>query len=375
MQNNNASYRKVFVNGNNPPFSLSFDGPTQQQQPGIQAWQDFDTDVDLVNIQVDGEGLFILGTKVTDLGGGMWHYEYALQNLNSHRSAASFTVPFPTGITLDNIGFHDVDYHSNEPWDGADWSHNGGLGGEMTWSTTDFAVSPDANALRWGTLYNFRFDAMAPPELVDLTIGLLRPGVPIDVTATVLVPVVCDGNSSCDLAENQCNCAIDCGDPPVFENSCSDTIDNDCDVDVDCGDTDCCGDPFCSVDSDGDSYFGCLDCDDAVGEVWSRPTDTSQLLMTKDGNGDSVLNWGPPGDLGGDSVTYEVLRTAEPTHFSGASCLIPVNPAGTTMTDTDPAEPMYAYLVRAVNDCPGEEGKGSIGAASSGELRKGPSCN
>ena len=236
-------------------------------------------------------------------------------------------------------------------------------------------MNPDANALRWGTLYNFRFDTTAPPEFGEVTIELFRPGVPIDVTVTVLVPTVCNGNSSCDVAENQCNCAVDCGDPPVIESVCNDTIDNDCDVDVDCGDEDCCGDPFCSVDFDGDSYFGCLDCNDAAGDSWSRPGDTSQLLMTKDGNGDSVLTWGPPGEMGGNFVTYEVLRTRAPGEFVAASCLIPANPSGTTMTDTDTPPPLYSYLIRAVNECPGEQGKGSIGTDSNGEPREGPSCN
>ena len=35
--------------------------------------------------------------------------------------------------------------------------------GAITWATTAYAVNSNANALRWGTLYNFRFDADAPP--------------------------------------------------------------------------------------------------------------------------------------------------------------------------------------------------------------------
>ena len=35
----------------------------------------------------------------------------------------------------------------------------------MTWSTETFATNQNANAIRWGTLYNFRFDADRPPQV------------------------------------------------------------------------------------------------------------------------------------------------------------------------------------------------------------------
>ena len=52
-------------------------------------------------MQIPGDGLFILASKVTDLGDGSWHYEYALHNLNSHRSARAFRVPIPDGGHVD----------------------------------------------------------------------------------------------------------------------------------------------------------------------------------------------------------------------------------------------------------------------------------
>ena len=34
--------------------------------------------------------------------------------------------------------------------------------GKVAWATTPFAANNNANAIRWGTLYNFRFDASLP---------------------------------------------------------------------------------------------------------------------------------------------------------------------------------------------------------------------
>ncbi|MCH8252143.1 MAG: hypothetical protein IID36_06800 [Planctomycetes bacterium] len=101
------------------------------------------------------------------------------------------------------MGFHDVSYHSGEPFDGSDWPGTAGLGA-VSWSTTKFAIDPDANALRWGTLYNFRFDADLPPGNGDVTIGLFKPGTPAAVAVAAIVPggdpPVC-GNSEVEIGE------------------------------------------------------------------------------------------------------------------------------------------------------------------------------
>jgi hypothetical protein len=128
-----------------------------------------------------------VGYRVTDLGGGTWRYEYAVYNMYSDRSAGSFSVPIPTGVTPSNIGFHDVDYHSGEPYTNTDWTATV-AGGSITWSTQTFGVNPNANALRWGTTYNFRFDAARAPGNVTATLGLFKPGTPTQVTVGVRGP-------------------------------------------------------------------------------------------------------------------------------------------------------------------------------------------
>jgi len=186
-QANNASYRKVLV-GASPNFNLSFDGLTQRQQPAIHAWKVADPSVTETPVQADGR--FLVSAAATPLGGNLYHYEYAIQNLSSHRGAQSFSIPFPPGTTVSNVGFHDVDYHSGEAYDGTDWTVTVSSGA-VTWATVPFATNPDANALRWGTLYNFRFDADVAPGLGGASLGLFRPGSSTGVQALTVTPGPC----------------------------------------------------------------------------------------------------------------------------------------------------------------------------------------
>jgi hypothetical protein len=176
---NNASYRQVTV-GSSPTFGLSMTGTFFEQKPAIFAWPAQDSTVILVPVDVPGSiaQRFYLARKVTDLGGGLWHYEFALHNLNSDRSARTFSVQFPVTANFTNIGFKDVEHHSGEPYALNDWLPST-AGGLLSWSTDTFATDPNANALRFSTMFNFWFDADQPPT-TDLiyTIDLFKPGTP-----------------------------------------------------------------------------------------------------------------------------------------------------------------------------------------------------
>lgn len=195
-QFNNASYKRMTVGtAQGGSWNLAFTGEARQMTPAIFAWReradgpsgDDDLGVTITSADVPGEGRFYVGHKVTDLGAGLWAYEYAVQNLNSHRSAGSFSVPVSDDIDVSDIGFHDVNYHSGEPYSGADWP--GVIGsGSLTWSTESFGDNPNANALRWGTLYNFRFVADRPPVSGTVSLGLFRPGSPGALSIPALVP-------------------------------------------------------------------------------------------------------------------------------------------------------------------------------------------
>lgn len=206
-KNNNASWRQVsaaFSSGTNFTFGYFGSNPntdTHRQEPGILAWKNFDPTVTVTNIITPENAnanpnltvaRALLAVQATDLGNGTYHYEYALQNLNSDRSIYSFSVPLPTGATITNIGFHDVDYmdgdgSGNTNEDGTDWpgvvSANA-----ITWACTQTsAQNVNANALRWSSLYNFRFDADVAPVTGDATLVQFKPGAQT-LSVSTLVP-------------------------------------------------------------------------------------------------------------------------------------------------------------------------------------------
>ncbi len=174
---NNASWRRMVVlTMQDGGWNLGMAGTTRQRRTAIQAWVELDFRVSFQFVDVPGEGRFVVGYRVHEVGDGTWDYEYAVQNYNSHRGARSLQIPFGPDVTLSQIGFHDVDYHSGEPQDGTDWAVS--TGGGLSWSTASFDAQPNANALHWGTTYNFRFRADRPPVDGEIQLGLFRPGPP-----------------------------------------------------------------------------------------------------------------------------------------------------------------------------------------------------
>lgn len=196
--NNNASYRRVLVGSlSGGSYTLSLTGSTFQEKPAIYAWKEHglgvgipDPNVTIEIVDVVGDGRFLVASKVSENGDGTWHYEYAIQNLSSDRSAGSFAVPSAEGSDPANIGFHDTFSHSGEPYSNTDWTMAAD-NGSVTWATQTFAQNANANALRFGTLYNFRFDAATPPTSGVATIGVFKPatGGSTATTANVSVPV------------------------------------------------------------------------------------------------------------------------------------------------------------------------------------------
>ncbi len=186
--NNNVSYRRYNVTGTGSPFSFSPAAATVRTQPAINAW----TGSTQSEIKPDSvnDGIGILAYKVTNPSPGVWHYEYAIYNQNLDRAIQSFSIPLGAGVTLTNVGFKAPPQHPGWANDGtvggagfsnAAWSSTQ-AGGLLTWATETFAQNPNANAIRWGTMYNFRFDSNRPPQAMNATIGFYKTGSPFVVS-------------------------------------------------------------------------------------------------------------------------------------------------------------------------------------------------
>src|SRR6476620_11016144 len=198
---NNASYRKFLVSGTTN-FTFSPVGQTQRMQPAIMAWAATGATVTQYQPVPGSDGIFFVGYKVTGPDNGLWHYEYAIYNENLDASIQSFSVPLATA-NISNIGFHappqepgwandgtfNNQGYSSMPWavtqDPGCQQWNGDC---LMWNSETFAQNQNANAIRFGTLYNFRFDADLRPTLWYATIGFFKTGSPI--TVVVQAPVL-----------------------------------------------------------------------------------------------------------------------------------------------------------------------------------------
>src|SRR5438270_3572828 len=186
---NNASYRQYSVTGINQPFSFSSVGATVREQPAIMAWTG--AIVNEGEPDPGNDGIFFVGYKVTGPNAGVYHYEYAIYNQNLDRAIQSFEVVYPLfpPIVLDNVGFHAPPQHPGFANDGT--QGDAGYSSDpwifttsftsATWNCQTFAENQNANAIRFGTLYNFRFDSTAPPAETTANIGFFKTGSPISV--------------------------------------------------------------------------------------------------------------------------------------------------------------------------------------------------
>ena len=181
---NNASYRQFNVTGTTN-FTFAPAGETVRMTPAINAWTGATINPIEPEPGVDGRGF--IAYKVTNPSSGVWHYEYALYNMNLDRAIQSFSVPLGCGVMVSNLGFHAPPNHPGFPNDGtlggagfsnAAWSSTQ-TADALSWDSQTFAQNQNANAIRWGTLYSFRFDSNQPPQATNATIGFFKTGSPV----------------------------------------------------------------------------------------------------------------------------------------------------------------------------------------------------
>ena len=138
------------------------------------------------------DGRFAVGVRVTGPVGGVYRYEYAVHNIDNHRGGASFRIPLTAPITVQNVGFRDIDTNPLNDW-------------TFSNSPTELVWTAAANnALDWNTIYNFYFESTTAPgaggALLDqarIGGGALNVAVPTDVPGGVTVATARTIGSSC----------------------------------------------------------------------------------------------------------------------------------------------------------------------------------
>lgn len=115
------------------------------------------------HVRVDsGAGRLSLAVRTNALGGGWHRYEYALADHDFGRRVRAIRVPLPQGVAVENAVFRTEG-----------WTVTSGAG--VLLFTAD---APTTDALDWGELVSFGFDAEAAPAAgsLDLTAHEEAPG-------------------------------------------------------------------------------------------------------------------------------------------------------------------------------------------------------
>lgn len=198
---NNAAWKEITsitgLAGGTWTFSMPPLGVDMAIGFAVDAWEGAEQTILAEQIPVEKgvspDGRCDLRAKATDNGDGTWHYEYAILNIDMNRKARSFTVPIDPSNSITNIGFHAVKSHdesfTNDRWSNAILSDCPVGDRCIKWETVN-------NPLRWGTVYNFRFDASAPPlpgpqgdaRGATVVLGLFEPGEVMSVSGPSLGP-------------------------------------------------------------------------------------------------------------------------------------------------------------------------------------------
>jgi hypothetical protein len=152
------------------------------------------------------DGRFFVAAKVTPLGGGNFHYEYAVHNVDNSRAGATFKVPIDAAGVASNYSFRDIDTNLLNNWTAAR------VGNEIVFT------APANNPLEWNTIYNFGFDCnvQSSTGLCVLDEARVGPGA-LSVAVTTKVPSGVPGADYTPVGVGCGNCAASFYESPGFD--------------------------------------------------------------------------------------------------------------------------------------------------------------
>lgn len=172
---NNVTYREVAPVLRAGRWVLKNRSSETRLQPAIHAWRE--EGAQLSEIETDEHGVkthIIIGSKATPLDGGKFRYDYVVYNMNSDLAVRGLSVP-AAGAEPASVGFRAA-RPGGEIWSSTPWTHRV-QAGRVDWSTSTHEQEPNANAIRWGTSYNFWFISPKAPTNTDATLMRFKRGV------------------------------------------------------------------------------------------------------------------------------------------------------------------------------------------------------
>lgn len=162
--NNIASRTISSMNWTGSQWTFSTSSEPIRSGPAITRWGDMNA---IATPRDEGDA--ILAVDTTDLGNGRTRFEYALYVHDIDRQIREFSIPVGDSIVVTNIGFRDIDQDG-----GNNWAINRSSG-KITWSTGTVGQT-GANPLKYGTVFNFWFEATSPALDSAGGIGLFKSG-------------------------------------------------------------------------------------------------------------------------------------------------------------------------------------------------------
>ncbi len=126
-----------------------------------------------------GEGHLTVAVKVQDMGGGLFRYNYMVENHDYDPQVQTISVPLHDTTTMTDFEFVDTDEDANNNWN-------------LLRSNNMLTLqAPTGNELDWGILYSFSFTVNAEPVTGEITLTGLENNNDSFVS-TMIVPDVTD---------------------------------------------------------------------------------------------------------------------------------------------------------------------------------------
>ena len=164
---NNVSYMEVHLPSDPAGSDLPPIGPTRRGCPAVLAW-------DGARFTATGwnaDGHIIVAVKTTHVAGTTYLVDVGVYNLDSDNGVRGLTVATDNlKVAPAGIGFYSPpsfgEAFSSDPWPSKVSQH------QVSWQGPSYDRDHAANAIRWGQLFNFWFEANSPsaPDIQAITL-------------------------------------------------------------------------------------------------------------------------------------------------------------------------------------------------------------